>query len=265
MSSGKSIAIGLMVMMLAIVGVTACAKASQKISVKEPYANTQFAKNYANGNWVSRPNFKADLSPRFDSTRTAGGNILGSFPGMAVQGAPLTPVESIMSVQSPSYATMGGPNGAYGDARLPSGGLSTNQVNTILANKFGRGTSDSPEYTDPKMLLPVADMKKALARDPSDPNTFMYDRYIFAPLKRKYGKVPVDFIRGDLAIPQLRMGWFDPSPVARQDLFAGYFADFLDISQSSSIKDLIWERKPTVVQENIPWSRLAERTVYSVL
>jgi len=175
----------------------------KKISVREPYEDTFFAKDYSKGNWVSRPTFRADLSPRFDASRVGGGQIIGEFPGMSVQGAPLTPVESLMSVENPTYAVMG--NGAYADPRLPSGGLSTTQVNTILANKFGRGTSDSPEYTDPKQLLPVPDMKKALARDPSDPNTFMYDRYIFAPLKRRYGQVGVDFIRGDLAIPQLRI------------------------------------------------------------
>lgn len=260
----NKILIALLVLFLVLFIV--CSVASKKsIAVKEGYEDLMWAKDYAKGNWVSRPNFRADLSPRFDAERVGGGNITGTFPGMAVQGAPLTPVESVMSVSTPSYAAMGGPNAAYGDSRLPSGGMTTSQVNSILANKFGRGNSDAPVYTDPKQLLPTADMKKALARDPSDPNTFMYDRYIFAPLKRRYGQVPVDFIRGDLAIPQLRMGWFDPSPTSRNDLFAGYFSDYLDIQQSTSVKDAIFERKPTVVQQEIPWSRLAERTVYSVL
>lgn len=260
----NKVLIGLLVVFLVLFII--CSVASKKsIAVKEGYEDLMWAKDYAKGNWVSRPNFRADLSPRFDAERVGGGNIVGTFPGMAVQGAPLTPVESVMSVSTPSYAAMGGPNAAYGDSRLPSGGMTTSQVNSILANKFGRGNSDAPVYTDPKQLLPTADMKKALARDPSDASTFMFDRYIFAPLKRRYGKVQTDFIRGDLAIPQLRMGWFDPNPVARQDLTQGYFSDYLDIQQNTSIKDAIFERKPTVVQKEIPWSRLAERTVYSVL
>lgn len=264
MVNANNILIGVIVILAIALVVYSCASKKQ-IAVKEGYQDLQWAKDYGKGNWVSRPNFRADLSPRFDAERVGGGNIVGSYPGLNVQAAPLTPVESVLSVSTPSYAAMGGPNGAYGDERLPSGGLTTSQVNTILSEKFGRGTSDTPVYTDPKQLLPVADMKKALARDPSDPNTFMYDRYIFAPLKRRYGQVPVDFIRGDLAIPQIRMGYFDVSPVARQDLMAGYFQDYLDISEATSIKDAIWERKPTVVQENIPSGRLAERTIYSIL
>lgn len=261
--------IGLLVAFSAIFIACAYAHKKDQISVREPYADTMFAKDYAKGNWVSRPNFRADLSPRFDSTRVGGGNIVGEFPGMSVQGAPLTSVESIMTVATPNYATMGGPDGAYaenaayGDPRLPSGGLGTNQVNQILSNKFGRGNTNN--YTDPKQLLPVADMKKALARDPSDPNTFMYDRYLFAPLKRRYGSVGVDFIRGDLAIPQLRMGWFDPNPVAKQDLMAGYFSDYLDIQQSTAVRDSIFERKPGPVQQETPYGRLGERTIYSLL
>lgn len=261
----KESALGLILLFLGVATAAYYNNTKNKIVTKEPYENLMWAKDYATNNFVSRPTFRADLSPRFDSTRMGGGNILGEFPGMSVQGAPLTPVTSIESVQTPSYATMGGFNGAYGDNRLPAGGLTTSQVNTILSNKFGRGTSDTPEYTNPKELLPTADMKKALARDPSDPNTFMYDRYIFAPLKRRYGNVNVDFIRGDLAIPQLRMGWFDPNPVARQDLFAGYFSDYLDVQQSTALRDAIFERKPTVVQEETPWARLGERTVYSLL
>lgn len=236
-----------------------------KIAAKEPYADLFLAKDYAKGNWVARPNFKSELSPRFDATRVSGGNIVGSFPGMSVQGSPVSPVESVLSVASPSYSTLGGPAGAYGDPRLPSGGLTTNQVNNILANKFGRGTGDAQSYMDPQALLPVPDMKRAMAKDPSDPNTFMYDRYLFAPLKRRYGNVGVDHVRGDLHIPQLRMGWFDPAPVAKQDLVSGYFSDFLDIQQTTAIKDSIFERKPTAVQQNLPFGRLGERTIYSLL
>jgi hypothetical protein len=236
---------------------------SKKNLVKESYTDMFSATDYANGNWVSRPTFRADLSPRFDSTRVGGGNIVGSFPGLSVQGAPVTPVESILDTSAnPSYAAMGGPSGAYADPRLPNGGLTTSQINKILTEKFGRGQQ---EYVDPRALLPAPDMKKALAKDPSDPGTFMYDRYLFAPLKRRYPKVGVDFIRGDLAVPQLRMGWFDPAPVAGQDLIQGYFSDYLDIQQSTSLKDTLFERAPTQLEQSIPAGRLAEKTIYSLL
>ena len=234
----------------------------QKIANREHYQDTFLATDYSNGNWVARPNFRADLSPRFDAERVGGGNITGEFPGMSVQGAGVTPVESLMDLSTnPSYASIGGPNSAYSDPRL-SGGLSTNHVNEILSQKFGRSGQD---YVEPKSLLPVPDMKKALAKDPSDPNTFMYDRYIFAPLKRRYGNVNVDFIRGDIPIQQYRTGWFDARPVASVDLSQGYFSDFLDIQQSTMLKDTMFNRAPDQVQQELPWGRLAEKTIYSLV
>lgn len=236
-----------------------------KIATREKYEDLFYAKDYAKDNWVSRPNFRANLDPRFDSTRY-GGHIQGEFPGMSVQAAPTTPVESIVSAnQNPSYATMGGTTGAYADPRLESGGLTTSQVNNILAEKFGR-SGFQQNYVPPKELLPVPDMKKALAKDPSDPLTFMYDRYLFAPLKRRYGNVNVDWIRGDISIPQLRTGWFDQPPVAQQDLSQGYFSDYLDIQQSQAIRDSLWERKPVTKEEQeSPWYRLGEKTIYSLV
>lgn len=261
--TSNNILIGLISAIVIVLGITQVAK--HNIKQKEHYQDLFYAKDYAKDNWVSRPDFKANLSPRFDSTRVGGGNITGDFPGMSVQGAPVTPVESLINVPStasPNFASMGGVNGAYADPRLPSGGLTTSQVNDILTQKFGRS---SPTYTDTKALLPVPDMKKALAKDPSDPGTFMYDRYLFAPLKRRYPKVNVDFIRGDLAIPQLRMGWFDASPVAVNDLTQGYFSDYLDIQQSTAVKDSIFQRMPSPAQEQTAWGRLGDQTIYSLV
>lgn len=237
-------------------------QAAQKIAKREHYQNTFLASDYSGGNWVARPNFRADLSPRFDAERVGGGNITGEFPGMSVQGAGVTPVESLMDLATnPSYAAMGGPNAAYSDPRL-QGGLSTNQVNEILSQKFGRS---GQEYVEPKSLLPVPDMKKALAKDPSDPNTFMYDRYLFAPLKRRYGNVQVDFIRGDIPIQQYRTGWFDSRPVAQNDVAQGYFSDYLDVQQSTILKDTMFNRAPNQVEQELPFGRLAEKSIYSLL
>src|ERR1700677_4327417 len=109
----NQILIGLLAVFI-VIFVTCSCLSKKKIGVKEGYQDLMWAKDMGRGNWISRPNFRADLSPRFDAERSGGGNIVGTFPGMAVQGAPLTPVESVMSVSTPSYAAMGGPNGAYG-------------------------------------------------------------------------------------------------------------------------------------------------------
>jgi len=238
---------------------------------KEGYDNIFLAKDYAKGNWVSRPNFKADLSPRFDSTRSGGGYITGSFPGMEVQGSPLTPVQSIINIATPQYATMGGPNGAYADPRMPEGGLSTDQVGNVMNQKFGGGRKGVEPVAamesdlEAKPLLPVTDMRQDMGRDPSDPSTYMYDRYITAQMKRRNPNVNSCFIRGDLPVTQIRTGWFDVSPVAKQDLVAGYFSSYLDLQQSTEIRDSLFERSPTPFEQNNAWGRLEEKTIYSLV
>lgn len=256
MDTNKTI-IGLLTLFVGLLAVSFTPK--KKITIREPYQDLFYAKDLAKDNWVSRPNFRADLSPRFDSERMSGGQIVGQFPGMSVQGAPLTPVANIIPTNTaPNFASMGA---AY-DSRLPAGGLTNSQVNKVLQEKFGRSSSN---YTEARDLLPVADMKKTLAKDPSDPGTFMYDRYLFAPLKRRYGNVNVDHIRGDIPIAQIRQGWFDTPAVAKQDLTQGYFADYLDIQQSTNIKDSLFERAPTDVEQVNPWGKIARETVWSSL
>lgn len=261
---------------LVILFIVCHATMKKAIVTKEPYSDVFFAKDYAKGHWQSVPSFKADLSPRFDSTRVGGGYIVGDFPGMDVQGAPLTPVAGLKNYTSaPNYASIAG--GAYADERLPAGGLTTTQVNSVLSDRFSEnnkinetlmqkyGRSGTENYTHPKELLPVPDMKKAISRDPSDPNLFMYDRYLFSNLKRRYPQVNVDFIRGDLNIQPIYTGWFDSRPTYSYDLQQGYFADYMDIQQSTALKDLIYERGPTQVEKNIPWGQLARETAWSVL
>lgn len=254
-------AIGALALLLVIAGFICSAGAKKKVATRERYNDMFQASNFSRNGMMSRPNFKANLSPRFDATQARAGAITGTPPPFAMQGAPTTPVESLIEGynSAPGFATMGG---AY-DARLPAGGLTTNQVNDIMAQKFGR--QGSSEYMEPSSLLPVPDMRKALAKDPSNPSNFMYDRYLFAPLKRKYPNVFVDHIRGDLQIAPIRTGWFDVANPVKTDLAQGYFSDFLDIQQSASLQDIVFQRAPTPEQNLNPWGNLADRTINSLL
>lgn len=257
----KTIAVSVLVIALIVV-VVYCAMYKKKISVKEPYQDLFYAGNFSKNNFMSRPTFKAELSPRFDNTATRSGGIVGVPPPLAMQGSPVNPVKPLVepySGASETFATLGG---TY-DTRLPAGGLTTNQVNTILAQKFGRNGPEN--YVEPSSLLPEPDMRKAVAKDPSNPSTFMYDRYLFSNLKRRHPKVGVDFIRGDLEISPIRSGWFDiPLPV-KTDIQQGYFQDYLDIQQATNLLDTVYERKPTELQEIDPWGNLAGRTTYSLV
>lgn len=76
-------------------------------------------------------------------------------------------------------------------------------------------------FSDPKQLLPKTDIRQCM-RDPTDPANYMYDRTLFAPLKRRY-KSNVDFIRGDVYVEPNRFGWFDTPANPGTDLSVGFF------------------------------------------
>ena len=60
-------------------------------------------------------------------------------------------------------------------------------------------------------------------KDPTDPSNYMYDRTLFAPLKRRNGNNSADFIRGDIYVAPTRFGWFDVPSNPGTDLNAGFF------------------------------------------
>ena len=98
------------------------------------------------------------------------------------------------------------------------------------------------EYNTPKELLPVPDMRQTLMRDPSDPTNFMYDRTLFAPLKKR-NLNEADRFRGDLDIPVMKTGWFDIATIPHVDLVKGYFGYYNDIEQYQDIQDMVQESR----------------------
>lgn len=97
------------------------------------------------------------------------------------------------------------------------------------------------KYTVPKDLLPAPDMRQPLARDPSDPSNFMYDRTVLAPLKKRNHN-QADRIRGDLDIEPVKTGWFDIATVPTVDLVKGYFGYFNDIQEYQDLQDIAYSR-----------------------
>lgn len=98
-------------------------------------------------------------------------------------------------------------------------------------------------YADPEQLLPVPDIKNCLV-DPSDPENYMYDRTLFAPLKRRNGYVQTDFIRGDLYIPSVNSGWFYAPTIPSVDLQKGA----LNILNSSiDNQDIVYSNSKPIV------------------
>lgn len=103
------------------------------------------------------------------------------------------------------------------------------------------GGYDARVYMSPKELLPTPDMRSANTKDPSDPTNFMYDRTLFAPLKRRNHN-EVDHIRGDLDISPIKTGWFDIATIPSVDLAKGYVGYFTDIEQYQDLQDAVFER-----------------------
>lgn len=97
------------------------------------------------------------------------------------------------------------------------------------------------KYTTPTDLLPAPDMRQPLARDPSDPSNFMYDRTVFAPLKKRNHN-EADRIRGDLDIEPVKTGWFDIATVPTVDLVKGYFGYYSDIQEYQDLQDISYSR-----------------------
>jgi hypothetical protein len=107
-----------------------------------------------------------------------------------------------------------------------------------------KAVSDRPDlsFFDPKQLLPKSDIRSCF-KDPQDPSNYMYDRSLFAPLKRRYN-TGVDFVRGDLYIAPNRFGWFDTPANPGTDLNPGFFnLNYPSFEQSISLQDTQVERK----------------------
>lgn len=126
-----------------------------------------------------------------------------------------------------------------------SGTFQANKMNAAAAvYKASLNNNYDPntlKYTVPQDLLPAPDMRQSLARDPSDPSNFMYDRTVFAPLKKRNHN-EADRFRGDLDIEVIKNGWFDVATVPTIDTVKGYFGMYRDIEEYQDLQDIVYAR-----------------------
>ena len=192
---------------------------------------------------AANPEFRAELAPRTDGVTQGGGSLMGAAPPQPLMAAPAAPVNAM---SAPDFAQLGG----LAAQTVPSGAITSQQASDILQSRFGVG---SPKYIDTVELMPVPDMRYSAGVDPTDPQSFMYDRTIFGKLKRRYGN-QVDFFRGDLDLKPESRGWFDLQPPTDTDVVKGYFDNYIDIQQETAIKDATFNR-------TTPVQKLFEATV----
>lgn len=200
-----------------------------------------------NPNMTQRPEFNTNLDPRYQFARSAndpfgssGGYIRGEMPSSDYLGS----VNDFRGDQSIEPIKEG--FGQILKGEYPGVADSATYINRDFAkmaqdvklpvNKES-AAPNTLEYTTPKELLPIPDMRQTLMRDPSDPTNFMYDRTLFAPLKSRNHNTP-DRFRGDLDIKPIKTGWFDIATVPHVDLAQGYFGYFNDIEQYQDLQDI---------------------------
>lgn len=100
-------------------------------------------------------------------------------------------------------------------------------------------------------------------KDPTDPSNYMYDRTLFAPLKRRNGGNQTDFIRGDIYVAPNKFGWFDVPSNPGTDLNPGFFnLNYPSFEQSVEKQDVEIKRQNKAltleelenIQKNNPFS-----------
>ena len=184
-------------------------------------------------------NFPSIPSLRYDANGLAGGTLRGSTPGNLGASGPSFTNETGQPI---SFATVGSytTGSLLNDRKF----LTSGQVAETLANTYGTNT---PQLQEAKDLLPIPDMKYSATVDPTNPENFIYDRTIFAPLKRRYGNA-VDFIRGDIDVKPEYRSWFDVRAPSTVDVVKGYFDSYIDIQQNTAIRDSVFERATPIEQ-----------------
>jgi hypothetical protein len=182
------------------------------------------------GNFPSTPSVRSDVNGTIQSglRATAPGQI--SAVGASFTNGSGSPID-YKSIGSYTQNTL-----------LRNNLLTSSQVTQALKDVYGGKT---PELQTAQDLLPIPDMKYASTVDPTNPQNFIYDRTLFARLKRRYGN-GVDFIRGDIDIKPEYRGWFDIRPPADNDLVQGYFDKYIDIEQETQLQDAIFTRNTPI-------------------
>ncbi len=242
-------------------------KSQKKKKITEPYKDVFMAKDIPNDEFIARPNFEAQLAPRFDPMRNGMYNKLnGYLPNISQQASPVNPLGNgsfPVNAGTVDYAAMGNSaeiaeasaDCAFAklkkyDAVNPTQNSGGSQVSEKFSMNFSGSNGlkkSSPaqpnalEYLNPQDMLPEPDLTSVLSKNPVDPDVFMYDRTLFAPLKRRNIN-NVDFIRGDIPIAMVKRGYFDVAANPNLDLIQSNLFISPDLESKVEMQDLVYTR-----------------------
>lgn len=184
-------------------------------AVKEspPFSDSQF---------LSRPSYRADVPPRFYPGDLKS-ELIGAQPPRNVQAVPTNPMDYSRLVCDSSID----------DVPEELQNLSPDELNRMIYDKY----IDPLSYVDPSEVLPGDDMSSLKYGDKlaSDPNTYVYDRLIYANQKRRLNE-GADWIRGDLPIYPDNRGWHQVSVKPHLDLRRGAISSHIGPDYSTMIE-----------------------------
>jgi hypothetical protein len=129
-------------------------------------------------------------------------------------------------------------------------------------NTAKKETKTRPDLSYMGATLPKLGIESKF-KDPTDPSNYMYDRTLFAPLKRRNGGVGTDYIRGDVYVAPNKFGWFDVPSNPGTDLNPGFFnLNYPSFEQSVENQDVEVSRQNSSltladlenIQKNNPFS-----------
>jgi|LauGreDrversion4_2_1035121.scaffolds.fasta_scaffold63164_4 hypothetical protein len=206
---------------------------------------------------TAQPTIPAPIAPRTTDLLQSGAGLgFNQSPSLQAGGVPPTSVP--LNGANPNFASLGALTSGQSQLLNKGNFLTTDQVKQIV----GSGT---PEFNAP--ILPNPDMRYSTGVDPTNPQNFIYDRTLFARLKRRY-RNDVDYFRGDIDVNPEYRGWFDVRPPSDVDKVTGYFDRYIDIEQETAIRDATFRRNTPVAElqaaQTNPYGDVG-RLVYSSL
>lgn len=191
---------------------------------KENYAHPSVGvseHHYNNQDFFSRGNYKPDISPRFYAGDYRS-EIQGSIPPLDILATPTNPMD---------YAKM---IGVSTDIPNNVKDMTPSQLEQNLHNKY----TDPLQYTDTSDVLPGDMYNYSSGMGPANPDTYIYDRVIYANQKRRSWEV-ADHIRGDLPhIKPDKRGWHDVSAKPHLDLYKGALSHMFDTNINIEREDI---------------------------